>query len=96
MTWTQVKSWRLHTNMSSSYKQLLSYLCNETPGHLPTNMSAAVPKCICDTDSGQGDLTLAVTRITVFILVLLAISAGWPLYKGVYRTLQKRRSVRLF
>ena len=74
---------RLHTNMSSSYKQLLSYLRNEPPGHLPKNMSAAVPKCTCDTDSGQGDLTLAVTRITVVILVLLAISAGWPLYKGV-------------
>ena len=55
-------------------------------------MSAAVPKCTCDTNSCQGDLTIAVTRTTVVILVLLAISTGWPLYKGVYRTLLKRRS----
>ena len=72
--------------MSNSDKQLLSYLRNEPPGHLPKNTSEDVTKCTCDTDTGQG-----FTTITVVILGLWAISAGWPLCTGVYRSLMKRR-----
>ena len=82
---------RLHSNMSSSYKQLLSYPSYGRQGHLPKNMSD-VPKCTCDIHSHQGNLTLAVIKITLVILGLWATSAGLPLYKGVYRSLIKGRS----
>ena len=79
---------RLHTNTSRSYKQLLSYVSNGLQGHLAKNTSD-VPKCSCVMDSHQGDLYGAVVKITLVILVLWAISAGAPLYKGVYRSLMK-------
>ena len=40
-------------------------------------------------DGHQGDLNVAVMKITLVILGLWAISAGAPLYKGVYRSLKK-------
>ena len=79
---------RLHTNTSRSYKQLLSYVSNGLQGHLPKNMSD-VPKCSCVMDGHEGDLNVAVLKITLVILGLWAISAGSPLYKGVYRSLKK-------
>ena len=79
---------RLHTNTSRSYKQLLSYVRKGLQGHLPKNTSD-VPKCSCVMDGHQGDLNVAVLKITLVILGLWAISAGAPLYKGVYRSLKK-------
>ena len=79
---------RLHTNTSRSYKQLLSYVSNGLQGHLPKNTSD-VPKCSCVMDGHEGDLNVAVLKITLVILGLWAISAGSPLYKGVYRSLKK-------
>ena len=79
---------RLHTNTSRSYKQLLSYVSNGLQGHLPKNTSD-VPKCSCVMDGQEGDLNVAVLKITLVILGLWAISAGSPLYKGVYRSLKK-------
>ena len=79
---------RLHTNTSRSYKQLLSYVSNGLQGHLPKNTSD-VPKCSCVMDGHQGDLNVAVLKITLVILGLWAISAGSPLYKGVYRSWKK-------
>ena len=76
---------RLHTNTSRSYKQLLSYFSDGLQGHLPKN----TPKCTCFMDGHQGDLNAAVIKITLVILGLWAISAGAPLYKGVYRSLKK-------
>ena len=76
---------RLHTNTLRSYKQLLSYVSNGLQGHLPKNTSD-VPKCSCVMDGHQGDLNVAVIKITLVILGLWAISAGAPLYKGVYRS----------
>ena len=40
-------------------------------------------------NSHQGDLNGAIIKITLVILGLLAISAGAPLYKAVYRSLKK-------
>ena len=40
-------------------------------------------------DGHQGDLNVVVIKITLVILGLWAISAGAPLYKGVYRSLKK-------
>ena len=82
---------RLHTDSTPttrSYKQLLSYVSNGLQGHLPKNTSD-VPKCSCVMDGHQGDLNVAVIKITLVILGLWAISAGAPLYKGVYRSLKK-------
>ena len=79
---------RLHTNTLRSYKQLLSYVSNGLQGHLPKNTSD-MPKCSCVMDGHQGDLNVAVLKITLVILGLWAISAGAPLYKGVYRSLKK-------
>ena len=79
---------RLHNNMSNNYKQLLSYLHNESQGHLPKNMSADVTKCTCDTDTGQGFTTITIVILGLYMFIW-AISAGW--YKGVYRSLMKRR-----
>ena len=66
---------RLHTNTSRSYKQLLSYVSNGLQGHLPKNTSD-VPKCSCVMDGHEGDLNVAVLKITLVILGLWAISAG--------------------
>ena len=43
-------------------------------------------------DSHQGNLTIAVIKITLVILGLWATSAALPLYKGVYRSLMNGRS----
>ena len=79
---------RLHTNTSRSYKQLLNYVSNGLQGHLLKNTSD-VPKCSCVMDGHQGDLNVAVIKITLVILGLWAISVGAPLYKGVYWSLKK-------
>ena len=63
---------RLHTNTSRSYKQLPSYVSNGLQGHLPKNTSD-VPKCSCVMDGHQGDLNVAVIKITLVILGLYSI-----------------------
>ena len=80
---------RLHTNTSRSYKQLLSYVSNGLQGHLPKNTSD-VPKCSCVMDGHEGDLNVAVLKITLVILGLWAISAGSPSVQGCLQEFEER------
>ena len=73
---------RPRLNTSRSYKQLLSYVSNGLQGNLPKNTSD-VPKCTCVMDGHQGDLNVAVIKITLVILGLWAISAGTPLSRPI-------------
>ena len=82
---------RLHSNMSRSYKRLLNYMNNGHQVQRPHNTSN-LPNVKCTCSFGADTYHGHFIKMTLVFIGLWVIWAAMPLYKGIYRSVIKRRS----